>query len=97
MCKSVACASDNINNINLTNKYEILSEHLDLKMDQEKIPVIVGGRTMKVISTHENLLGGRAWKSMNKNRLQQVKRNNGGVKFSVNKNKQGKKTIKSYY
>jgi hypothetical protein len=53
-CKSMACASDNINNISLMNKYEILSEHSDLKTGQEKIPVIVGGRIMKVNSTHVN-------------------------------------------
>ena len=59
-------------------------------MDQEKIPVTVGGRIMKVNSTHENLQGSRASKPVNKNIIQQVKRNNGGVKCSVNNNKQKK-------
>jgi hypothetical protein len=67
------------------NKYEILSEHSDSNMVQEKMPVVVGGRIVKVNPVHGNQLGGRDLKSTH-----QVTRNYGDVKPNANKKKHKK-------
>jgi hypothetical protein len=87
ICKSTAGSSDNIDNIRLMNKYEILSEHSDSNMVQEKIPVIVGGRIVKVNPIHESQLGDRDLRS---GQHIKVTRNYGDVKPSANKKKHKK-------